>query len=310
MEKADRKKLASGDYKLRTIDPDALKKSRSIKQKWDEEFGFRPKSIWNVKTKANFGQDKELQELLFPKTLASGSYVTGNTKEGYMLVPKKKSLSQFPLDLGMRLVKFYTDEFDNVFDPFAGMGERMQITAYLNRCYTGYDISRLFYYQRENLISCTNLKGIRKHYLRDSRNVDLEPKEFYDYILTSPPYYNVEVKAYGNEPEQLGNAGSYQRFLDDYKFIILQLYRILKPGRFCTFVVGNFRRGKKLTPFTEDTVKIFTDVGFDYHDNVVYEHSTFSAMFTKAILKYRRMGKTHENILTFRKPGDWHEFDE
>ena len=308
MEKADIKKLESGNYILRQPGEETLQKSRKIKEKWDNIFGFRPKSIWNIPSKANFGQNKTLEKFLFPKTVASSSYVTGNIKEGYMLVPKKKSLSQFPLELGRRLVLLYSKPHEWIFDPFSGMGERMQISSWLVRHYVGFDISKEFHKQKLDLVKKTPyLRGIRINYLRDSRDIHLGSNSTH-YIYTSPPYYNVEVKAYGDEKEQLGYLDSYETFLEDYQYIISHCYRMLRPGRFCTFIVGNFRRNKKLIPFVEDTVKAFIAEGFDYHDNVVYETGTFAAMFTQPVFKFRRMGKTHEHILTFRKPGEWFDF--
>jgi len=305
MEKADKEKFDSGEYELRQPDKDSLDYSRMLKDYWDRTFGFRPKSIWNVPTKANFGHDKELEKLLFSDTVAKGSYVTGNIREGYMLIPRKKSLSQFPLALAQRLIMLYSKIGDTVFDPFSGMGERMQVASWLNRNYIGYDISKRFHDQKNEIIELTpDLKGKREIVLQDSRNCLLE-SESIDYIYTSPPYHNVEVKAYGDEPEQLGYVRKYDDFLVEYEKVIKNCFKVLKPGHLCTFVVGNFRRNKKLIPFTEDTVRLFLNAGFDYHDNIVYEMGTFAAMFIRPVLKFRRMGKTHENILTFRKPGEW-----
>ena len=299
LQPADEKKLNSGKYVLRKIDKDSLKKSKELKIEWERKYGFRPTSIWMVPSKANFGQDKELEETLFPKTIATGTYITGR-QDNYILTSKKKSLSQFPLELARRIILFWSESNDLIFDPFSGMGERMQVAAFLNRDYHGYDVSKKFHLQKRDLLYNTTFDGYRIITLEDSRKCKLKDESI-DMIFTSPPYWNIEVKAYGNENEQLGNAETYEDFLNEYTKVVKHCYRVLKPNKYAIFIVGDFRKNKQFYPFHKDTIEIFCKVGFKLHDIIVYEVGTLAAMFVRSIMMYKRMGKTHEYILVFKK---------
>jgi len=288
--------------KTRTVSKEKIDESRDTRNVWMSEFGFRPTSIWDIGHKANWKHSRILQKLM-PETVASDTYITGDISKGTILVPIKENTSQFPLELGRRVVKFWSEPGDMVFDPFSGMGERMQITAYLGRHYHGYDVSEKFQVQKQGMIDKPMLapyKGERHIYLHDSRQVEF-PDNHFDMSYTSPPYYDVEVKAYGDEPEQLGNAGTYEDFLEAYEQVIKETIRVVKEEKYIIFIVGDFRKDKRLIPFHCDTINIFERNGCTHHDCIIYEVGTLTAAFLQPIKDYKRMGKTHEYVLVFKK---------
>lgn len=298
--KADR--MRQETMKTRIVSEDKLNESKERRERWEQEFGFRPTSIWKIGHKANFGHDRELQKIM-GETVASDSYITGNISQGVILTPNKKSISQFPLELAKRIVGFWSNRGDKVFDPFSGMGERMQITAYMGRDYYGYDISKKFHLQKEqlrNAESSFKFDGERNLYLRDSRMVEF-PDNYFDLVMTSPPYYDVEVKAYGDEPEQLGYAGGYDSFLNEYEKCIKESIRVLKNGKYIAWIVGDFRKNGRLFSYHSDTISLFEKNGAVLHDLIIYEVGTLAAAFLKPLIEQKRMGKTHEYILIFKK---------
>jgi len=300
LDPSDQKRSES--MKLRQVPKEKIKKSREKREDWYTEFGFRPTSIWDIGHKANWKHSRILQKLM-SDTVASNTYMTGDISNGLILVPDEQPTSQFPLELARRIVKFWSDKGDKVFDPFSGMGERMQVTAYLGRDYYGYDISKKFQTQKQVMIDKQLLapfKGKRILYLHDSRKIDF-PDNYFDMSFTSPPYYDVEVKAYGDEPEQLGLVPTYEAFLEEYEKIIKETIRVVKPEKYIIFVVGDFRKDKRLIPFHADTIEIFERNGCVYHDCIIYEVGTLTAAFLQPIKEYKRMGKTHEYVLVFKK---------
>lgn len=301
MEKADKERL-DGGMKLRTVSKEKLEESRQIREAWESKFGFRPTSIWEIGSKANWKHSKNLQRLM-GDTVASNTYLTGNISQGVVLRPDEKSCSQFPLELARRIVLMWSEEDDDVFDPFAGMGERMQVTAYLGRNYTGYDISVKFDAQRTELMKKPTIvpfKGVRSCVLGDSRQISY-PDNTFDFSFTSPPYWDVEVDAYGNEPEQLGKNKKYGQFLGELDKVIAETIRVVKPGKFIVWVVADIRRDGELIPFHAHVIHLFRTHGAHLHDTIIYEVGTLAAAFIAPLMEQQRMGKTHEYILVFRK---------
>ena len=142
--------------------------------------------------------------------------------------------------------------------------------------------------------------GERNIYLHDSRKIEF-PDNRFDLIMTSPPYFNVEVKAYGDEAEQLGNAKTYQEFLVEYEKCINESVRVLKEGKYAVWVVADIRKNNRLIPFHSDTISIFERHGATLHDIIIYEVGTLAAAFLKPLIAQKHMGKTHEYILVFKK---------
>ena len=87
----------------------------------------------------------------------------------------------------------------------------------------------------------------------DSRKLSLE-NESVDHIISSPPYYNtldyvnshrlrLAICGVYNENEKKAlrdqTIQRYKDYIDEMRKVIVELYRVLKPGGYCVFVVGD-----------------------------------------------------------------------
>ncbi|MGB2300249.1 MAG: TRM11 family SAM-dependent methyltransferase [Flavobacteriaceae bacterium] len=116
----------------------------------------------------------------------------------------------------------------------------------------------------------------------DSRKLSLE-NESVDHIISSPPYYNT-LDYVGSHRLRLAICGVYKEndkkalrdqtiqrykdYLDEMRKVIVELYRVLKPGGYCVFVVGDHFKGKLVINTSEELSVLFKEVGFTYYGAV------------------------------------------
>jgi DNA modification methylase len=188
-----------------------------------------------------------------------------------------------------------------VLDPFAGGSVRGIVAAMMDRFYVGVEL-------REEQVEANNAQsGIAPSRFMpqwiqgDSLEITKKFYRDYDFILSCPPYGDLEV--YSDDPADLSNM-SWDEFLAAYKQIISQSCAVLKPDRFACFVVGDFRDKKGLYKlFPWHTIQAFEDAGLKlYNEAILITAIGTLGMRTSAFFdKSRKLGKTHQNILIFVK---------
>ena len=98
-----------------------------------------------------------------------------------------------------------------------------------------------------------------------------------DFIVTSPPYWSIlskkgmKVQAeretrglptqYSESSADLGNIVSYDDFLDELARVFAECQRVLKPGRYMTVVVSDFRHGPQFVLFHADLARRIEAIG-------------------------------------------------
>ena len=215
-------------------------------------------------------------------------------------------LSQFPWNIGRSLMLLYSKPGDLVIDPFAGHNSRMGMVVPEGRDYQGYDISgefmRFNYEERERLRELYPDRNIRLHRL-DSRKLSLSATDSGDFTITSPPYYNIE--RYGDEPEQLGKAKTYEAFLEELGEVARENCRVLKPGAFAAWFVNDFRKDWRFYPFHMDVCNLMQSAGFTLFDLMIVDlGNPIRAAFAQQIVKEKILPKRHEYGLIFQKGRD------
>ena len=90
--------------------------------------------------------------------------------------------------------------------------------------------------------------GGQKVYFADSRSLDFVDDGAVDFIMTSPPYWN--LKDYGHDG-QIGQSG-YEEYLDELNRVWDECYRVAKPDAVFVLNVGNRRHDKNYLPIGFD----------------------------------------------------------
>jgi len=197
--------------------------------------------------------------------------------------------------------RWWTPSGGHVLDPFAGGSVRGIVAAMLGCQYTGIDLSarqiEANRQQADELLTDNKPTWI----VGDSKNIStLAPGE-YDFIFSCPPYADLEV--YSDDPNDLSNM-AYPDFKSVYHEIIYSAVSMLKPNRFACFVVGDVRDKKGFyRNFPAHTIEAFQDAGMTLYNEAVLVTAVGSLPIrvSKQFGSYRKLGKTHQNVLVFYK---------
>lgn len=144
------------------------------------------------------------------------------------------------------------------------------------------------------------------------------PDNSVDYSVFSPPF--ASLYTYSNSDRDMGNCKSTSEFYEHFRFLVRELYRVIKPGRLLSFhcmdlQTSKFRDGViGLHDFTGELTRMFTEEGWIYHSKVTIWKDPVTAMqrtkalglLHKTIRKDSSMSRQGiaDYLVTMRKPGD------
>jgi len=144
-------------------------------------------------------------------------------------------------------------------------------------------------------------------------------------IITSPPYFNarnysLHVKTNGKAPYRINLLkdhpniySSYQNYLNDMKYIISHLERLLKRGGFIIYVVGGIISNNMHFPLSFHFFNLLSEY-FNWRETIIWDKTdviNFKSHGSKRAKKYLNKpisfnyypNFSHEDILIFKKSG-------
>jgi len=135
--------------------------------------------------------------------------------------------------------------------------------------------------------------------------------------LFSPPFSSLFT--YSNSPRDIGNCKSDDEFINHFKFLASELFRVIINGRLLSFHVMNLsatitRDGYiGIKDLRGDLIRVFQDVGFIFHSEVcIWKDPLVQATRTKTLtLAHKQIIKDStrcsqgfaDYVITMRKPG-------
>ena len=131
--------------------------------------------------------------------------------------------------------------------------------------------------------------------------IDTATDDEYDFMLTCPPYADLEV--YSDDPKDLSNM-EYSEFVKAYTEIIRKTTAKLKENSYAVCVVGEVRNKKGYYyNFVSDTIKAFEVAGLIYYNEIILTQpiGTAALRANNIFGKYRKVIKSHQNVLVFLK---------
>ncbi len=188
--------------------------------------------------------------------------------------------AKFPETLALEFITFFTKPGEVVLDPMAGTGSSLVAALRTGRHSYGIELNPVY-------------AGIARQVLEDERKMIGEAAQgvmatvvtgdaarfaeiasthslpAIDYVLTSPPYWDM-LHAHGAEtqksrrnsesldvvysehPDDLGNIGDYEEFLRRLTGIYRGLQPHLKTGAYLTIIVKNIKKGGRIYPLAWD----------------------------------------------------------
>lgn len=244
------------------------------------------------------------------KILQVGKYATAG-KSAYMLPPSEDGenvltgTSIFDPVLCEISYRWYCPEGGHVLDPFSGGSVRGIVAGELGLNYTGCDLSTKQVAANKQQGTDIGTKPAPTWLNGDSTEIFRlaggELGEQYDFIFSCPPYGSLEV--YSEDERDISNMGS-DAFDEAYFKIIKEACRLLKPGRFACFVVGDYRdKDGYYCNLPAKTIVAFEDAGLRLYNEAILITAIGSLpmRINAQFLGSRKLGKTHQNVLVFAK---------
>ena len=223
-------------------------------------------------------------------------------KEGKRATTDTQGTSVFDPVLCELAYRWFAPPGGQVLDPFAGGSVRGLIAGLLGFRYHGIDL-------RAEQIAANEAQRVKVAPTaaiewRCGDSIDLlDSAPEADFVFSCPPYGDLE--RYSDDPADLSTM-EYHTFVAAYRRIILRCAAKLRPGAMACFVVGDFRdkRTGNYRGFVADTVNAFRDVGLPLYNDAVLVTSCGSLPLRvgKQFEASRKLGKTHQNVLVFKKP--------
>lgn len=182
-----------------------------------------------------------------------------------------------------KLIRFFTKKGGKVLDPFSGVGSTIKASLEMQREGFGVELEpKWCEITKQRISEECNIELDEKHLIcGDSRKLKdfFEPNTF-DFIVTSPPYWNILEKKdhkakervlngqdtkYSENDFDLGNINDYNVFLNELSEICLSCYDVLKAGKYMCIVVSDFRHKSDFVPFHADLINKLTDKKLEKH---------------------------------------------
>lgn len=177
-----------------------------------------------------------------------------------------------------RLIRFFTRSGQTVLDPFCGVASTLKAAALNNRNGVGVELvkkycdlgkRRLETEVEFNLFNKSKQTIIHGDVFEEIKKL---PDDYFDFIVTSPPYWNILSKIdhkalqervkngldtkYSNDKRDLANITDYHEFLAKLTQVFENCSRILKPKKYLCIIVSDFRHKAKYYSFHSDLANL------------------------------------------------------
>jgi DNA modification methylase len=242
---------------------------------------------------------------------------TGEESYGHEL--RKIHPSPKPPQLMKKIIEFFTKEGGWVFDPFMGVGGTLLGASLCRRNAVGIDISSKYVDVYKEVSKKLGLKE-QIAIVEDGRNIPLifeDIGEFFDLILTDPPYSNMQARPktgdkakklgksfstpFTDDPRDIGNV-DHRTFLQSLKEIIEKSIPYLKKGKYLVVFTKDLQPNKEnINLLHADIVLTLSEIKglrfkgykiwFDQSQNLYpfgYPFSYVSNQFHQFILIFRK----------------------
>ena len=245
-----------------------------------------------------------------------------NTNNAKDFIPERTTVWDFPIrgdwathkgdyrgnfapQIARNVLLNYSSEGEMVLDPMCGSGTTLIEARLLNRNAIGYDIN-------QNAVDITRARlafdvfnsSQQRVERGDVRTLSALAENSIDLILTHPPYANIVKYSDNQNPDDLSSISSIHEFLDELEKGVRELYRVLRPNRYCAILIGDTRKGQHYVPLSHFVLDRCLKVGFALKEEIIktQHNTTYTARWTGAARSYRFYLIMHEHLFIFRKP--------
>jgi len=220
-----------------------------------------------------------------------------------------------------KLISLFTKNSMTVLDPFVGSGTTIVAANKLRRKCIGIDINPN--YKRIAQRRARKYGFSDYEYIVGDAYRKVDGINTVDYIVTSPPYYNIlrngskgtrhyngklyrmgareGIQYYSDYPNDLGNVNDYQEYISALKAIMRKCFSKLRPGKYCTIIISDFTVNKKEISVQSSVVQIMEDIGFEFCGTTVLLQKV-KPLYPFGYPYAYKINHHHHNLMTFIKP--------
>ena len=212
----------------------------------------------------------------------------------------------------------YSKEGEKVLDPFVGSGTTLVECKLMQRKGIGVDINEeaiMLTRDRLNFHTLNNDFTEQETYLGDARNLDRIESETVDLVATHPPYASIIPYTKNSNHKGSGDLSkvhSINEFCNEMTIVAKEIYRVLKPNKYCAILMGDTRRHKHQVPISFRVMQTFLEQGFILKENIIkVQHNTKTApLWEKKSIESNFLLLMHEHLFVFRKPDQGERLNE
>jgi SAM-dependent methyltransferase len=211
-------------------------------------------------------------------------------------------------EIPRNIILRYSKKDDLVLDQFVGSGTTLIEAKLLGRKSIGIDINpQAIEISRQRTafkLSSDDSDKIYEpeSYVGDARDLSDIEDESVDLVCAHPPYAEAIKFSSGIEGDM--SHQKVEQFVQDMHRVVQESYRVLKPGRYCAFLIGDTRKKKRVISIGFRTWPAFIEAGFLEKENIIkIQHNCKATGFWRErSVEYNFLLLAHEYLFVFQKP--------
>ncbi len=222
-----------------------------------------------------------------------------------------------------KLISMFTKQGMTVLDPFVGSGTTLIACNECSRNGIGIDLNPEYetLFKSRLVEKSINVK-VDLQYLVGNSLYAVENIGEVDYIVTSPPYFNIlrndakgtrnnsgklyrmaareGIEFYSDSNEDIGNFEEYDDFLKALSSILQKCFEHLKNKKYATIIMSDFTVNKKERGVQGDIVRMMEDIGFEFCGTTILLQPV-KPLYPFGYPYAYKINHHHQNMMTFRK---------
>jgi DNA modification methylase len=173
-------------------------------------------------------------------------------------------------EVARNLILRYSKEGDHLLDCMIGGGTTAIEAKILNRHITCVDVNDEALERTKRALEFeVDNKSKQRMVKCDARDLNFIKNEEIDFALTHPPYADIIKYSEGQIDADLSNIHDIEKFCDEVEKVAAEMFRVLKPGKFCAILMGDTRRNKMYQPLAYKVMDRFLKVGFLLKEDII-----------------------------------------
>jgi len=226
-------------------------------------------------------------------------------ERGNWATHNSKYRGNFAPQIARNIIEMYSQKGDSILDPMVGAGTTLIEAKLLARNALGMDINPEAAKLTEGALKFKHHPPSKqKVQVGDARDLSFLKDDSFDLVLTHPPYLNIIKYSNGGIPGDLSSISSLPKFCNEIEKIAIELFRVLKPDKYCAILIGDTRKGKHYVPLSFHVMQRFLKVGFVLKEDIikVQHHCTSTERWRAKAKRDKFYLIMHEHLFVFRKP--------